>query len=211
MTVRTALRMSPAHLRGSRLLNQSRGLGMSGSCGSTWGSVPGGCGTDSEAGAAAGPAGGEPYRRGRSRRGARAADLRGTVVMRCAAGAASGAPAKTSSASASPSVVSGPSAWAGAAASAPTMRATATVTPTSRPRMAPPFRRLPPAPSRAVYQAVVRASVRPASPISVQESGPISPIWGRSTPISVQGTSSVMEHGRLGRCLPISRVPSPAL
>src|SRR3990170_3921510 len=118
ITVRRALRMSPAHLRGSRLLNQSRGLGMSGSCGSTCGSVPGGWGTDSAAGAAAGPAGGELI----DEEGAGGVAGGGAVVDGgdVTAGAASGAPAKTSSASAWSPVVSGPPAWTGETVSAPT-------------------------------------------------------------------------------------------
>src|SRR3990172_221725 len=120
------------------------------------------------------------------------------------AGAARGAPAKTSSASASSLVVSGPPACTGEIASAPAMRATATVAPTSRTRMAPPFRRLPPAPSRVVYEAVLGASVTPASPTELQESSPISPIWGahllfqsnkRLSPVdSALGTRSTLRN-----------------
>src|SRR3990170_943696 len=202
ITVRRALRMSPAHLRGSRLLNQSMGLGMPGSCGSTWGSVPGGCGTDSAAAAAAGPGGGEPI----EEEGAGDVAAGGATddEVAAVAGAARGAPAKTSSASASSLVVSGPPACTGEIASAPAMRATATVAPTSRTRMAPPFRRLPPAPSRVVYEAVLGASVTPASPTELQESSPISPIWGahllfqsnkRLSPVdSALGTRSTLRN-----------------
>jgi hypothetical protein len=91
---------------------------------------------------------------------------------------ARGAPASTSSVSASFSAVSGPSAWAEVTASIATMRARTTVAPRSRPRMAPPFVCRPPAPSRPVGQAVLGASVRPASPQGVQKCSPISPAEG---------------------------------
>src|SRR6266581_570041 len=59
IVVRTALSMSPAHFVGSRLLSQSSGFGtgISGSRGCT--SSPGSGGGTEDAGAAAGPEGGE--------------------------------------------------------------------------------------------------------------------------------------------------------